>query len=114
MFAALDADNVEYIRAAIALDKKGKLLNLRAHRGVTALGTAAMNNKIEHVRVLVEARADVNQPSWGDESVLCLGLQFVVSREIIEVLVQAGAKVTGNDLTGKSIACQLETLRLLG
>jgi len=114
VFAALDADNVEYLRAAIALDKKGKLLNLRAHRGVTALGTAVMNNKIEHVRVLVEARADVNQSSWGDESVLCLGLQFGVSQEIIKELVQAGAKVTGNDLTGKSIGSQLEALRLLG
>jgi len=114
VFAALDVDSVEYLRAAIALDKKGKLLNLRAHRGVTALGIAVLRNKVEHVRVLVEARADVNQSSWGDESVLCLGLQFGVSLEIIKELVQAGAKVTGNDLAGNSIASQLEALGLRG
>jgi len=114
VFAALDVENLEYLRAAILFDKKGKLLHLRAHRGLTALGPAVMKNKIEQVRVLVEARADVNQPSWGDESVLCLGLQFGVSLEIIEELVQAGAKVTGNDLTGNSIVSQLEARRLHG
>ena len=114
VFAALDVDNLEYLRAAILLDKKGKILHLRAHRGLTALGTAVMKNKFEQVRVLVEARADVNQPSWGDESVLCLGLQFGVSLEIIDALVKAGAKVTGNDLTGNSIVSQLEVRRLHG
>jgi len=114
VFAALEVDNVEYLKAAVALDQKWKLLKLRTHRGVTALGVAVMGNKIEHVRILIEAVADVNQSSWGDETALCLGLQFGVSLEIIEELVRAGANTFGNDLTGNSIRSQLEARRLVG
>lgn len=114
VFAAVELDNVEYLKDAIANDQKGKLLNLRAHRGVTALGVAVMGNKIEHVSILIDAQADVNQLSWGDETVLCLGLQFGASLEIIQKLVQAGADISGKDLTGNCIRSQLEARRLLG
>jgi len=60
------------------------------------------------VRVLLEACAEVNQPSWGEETALCLALQFGISREIVEELIKAGAKTTGVDLTGTNIRKQLE------
>lgn len=108
VFAAIEVDSVEYLRAAINIDDGAlQLLHLRGYRGVTPLGLAVMKNKFKLVTVLLEARANVNQPSWGDETALCLALQIGVSREIIEELIKASAKVIGNDLTGNAIGERL-------
>lgn len=107
VFAAIEADNVKYLKAAIALDKS-KQLNLRDDRGITALGLSVLKNNVELVRVLLRARAKVDQPSWGNETALGLALQVGDSNGIIRELVQAGAKVTGRDLTGKSLKEQIK------
>lgn len=108
VFAAIEVDNVEYLKMALKSDDKGNLLTLRDDRGVTALGLAVMMNKVELVHVLLKARAEVDQPSWGEETALCLALQFGASRVIVDELIKAEAKTTGVDLTGTSIREQLE------
>lgn len=107
IFAAIEADKVEYLKAAIAVGQ-GKQLHVRGYQGITALGLAVMKNKAELVKVLLVARARVDEPSWGDETALCLALQMGVSRGVIQELIQAGASVNGSDLTGNSIRDQLK------
>jgi hypothetical protein len=106
VFAAIEVDNVEYLQAAIAVGQ-GKQVNIRGHRGITALGLAVMKDKVELVQVLLKAQAKVDQLSWGDETALCLGLQIGVSPEVIRKLIQAGANVNGQDSTGNSIRDQI-------
>lgn len=111
-FAAIEVNNVNSLRAAIALDKDGNQLSIRGERGITALGLAVINNRAELVQVLLEGSAKVDQPSWGDETALGLALQFGISSEIIKKLIKAGAKVDGHDLTGNSIRAQLRAHRI--
>jgi len=106
IFAAIEADNVEYLKAAIAVGQ-GKQLHVRGDQGITALGLAVMKDRIELVKVLLGARAKVNEHSWCDETALCLALQMGISSEVIQELVLAGACVEGCDLTGNRILHQL-------
>lgn len=112
VFAAIEAGNVEYLKAALALNKSNEL-TIRDDRGMTALGLAVIKNKVELVRLLLTARAMVDQPSWGDETVLCLALQFEASREVVEELIQAGAQVSGRDMTGQSIKEELKVKEII-
>jgi len=106
IFAAIEVENVEYLQSAIALAHPGQL-NLRGDQGITALALATMKDKVELVKVLLRAKAEVDEPSWGDETALCLALQMGVSRLVIQELIQAGANFNGRDLTGNSIFDQL-------
>jgi len=106
IFAAIEVGNVEYLQSAIALAHPGQL-NLRGDQGITALGLAVMKDKAELVKVLLKAEAKVDEPSWRDETALCLALQMGVSRLVIQELIQAGANFNGRDLTGNSIFDQL-------
>jgi len=107
IFAAIEVENVEYLKSAIACAHPGQL-NLRGDQGITALGLAVMKDKVELVKVLLGAEAKVDEPSWGNETALCLALQMGVSRLVIQELIQAGARVNGRDLTGNSIFGQLK------
>jgi len=107
-FAAIEENNKNSLLAAIALDK-GTQLHIRGERGITALGLAVINDRAQFVAILLDASANVNQPSWGDETPLGLALNFGVSREIIQKLIKAGAKVNRKDLTGTAIEDQLKS-----
>lgn len=108
-FAAIEVNNINSLLTAVALDKRGTLLRIRGEQGITALGLAVINNRVELVAVLLEASANVNQPSWGDETPLGLALNFQVSSEIIKNLIKTGANVNGHDLTGNSLRDKLKS-----
>jgi len=112
VFAAIEVNNVNSLRAALALDKEGSLLDMRGERGITPLGLSVINDQPELVQVLLEALAMVDQPSWGDETALGLALQFSVSTTVVKKLIEARAKLDGQDLTGNSIQAQLEKNRI--
>lgn len=73
-----------------------------------------MNDRVELVQILLQASARIDQPSWGDETALCLALQFGVSCGVIHELIKAGANVNGRDLTGNSIDAQLKARSIFG
>jgi len=108
-FAAIEINDANSLRTAIALDQGSNQLHIRGYRGITALGLAVMNDRAELVQLLLNASAMVDQPSWGDETALGLALQLGVSCEVIEELIKAGAKVNGNDLTGNNIKDSLKS-----
>jgi len=112
VFAAIEVGNVEYLQAALALNKSNQL-TMKDDRGITALGLAVIKNKVRLVRVLLKACANVDQPSWGDETVLSLALQFGASREVVEELIQAGAQRNGRDLTKRSIEEELKAKEII-
>jgi len=112
VFAAIEVNNVKSLRDALALDEVGRLLHLRGECGITPLGLSVLNDQPELVQVLLDALAMVDQPSWGDETALGLALQFSVSTAVVKKLIQAGAKLDGQDLTGNSIRAQLEKNRI--
>jgi len=112
VFAAIEVNNVKSLGDALALDEVGRLLHLRGECGITPLGLSVLNDQPELVQVLLDALAMVDQPSWGDETALGLALQFSVSTAVVKKLIQAGAKLDGQDLTGNSIRAQLEKNRI--
>jgi hypothetical protein len=108
VFAAVESDNAKYLQEAVALGTKS-LLHIRGERGITALGLSVMNNQLELVKVLLKAYVNVDQPSWCDETAICLALHTDASTEVIRELVKAGANISGKDSTGNSISDQLKT-----
>jgi len=112
VFAAIEVNNVQSLRAALTLDEEGSLLHLRGERGITPLGLSVLNDQPELVQVLLDALAMVDQPSWGDETALGLALQFSISTTVVKKLIEAGAKLDGQDLTGNSIRAQMEKNRI--
>jgi len=111
VFAAVEVGNVKSLREAVTLSTKNNL-HIRGERGITALGLSVIKNRLDLVKVLVEASAAVDQPSWVDETALCLALHFGASTEVIQELINAGAATTGKDTTGKSIRDQLKARKI--
>jgi len=111
VFAAVEVGNVKSLKEAVSLSTKNNL-HIRGERGITALGLSVMKNRLDLVKVLVEACVDVDQPSWADETALCLALQFGASSEVIQELIHAGAATTGRDSTGNSIRDQLNARKI--
>jgi len=111
IFAAIEVDNVKYLREAIAVGKQSHL-KIQGERGITALGLSVMKNRLDLVKELLKACAIVDQKSWGGETALCLALHFDASAEIIQELINAGANVNGRDLTGNSIRDQLRAKKV--
>ncbi|XP_067101085.1 ankyrin repeat and SOCS box protein 3 isoform X2 [Osmerus mordax] len=85
----------ELISAAVATSRGGSsYLAARTHEGETALHLAAHCGNLAVVKLLIKARANINQPT-NDSSCPLYAAVSAGHKEVVELLIRKGAEING-------------------
>lgn len=101
IFGALASENADTFRELLRLTGKINIVN---EKGISLLRVAFQQNKVEHIKYMLQLHADVNA-GQGDETPLLCAL-YEQNKEITELLLQAGADVN----QGKSTSPLIEAI----
>lgn len=101
IFGALASENADTFRELLRLTGKINIVN---DKGISLLRVAFQQNKVEHIKYMLQLQADVNT-GQGDETPLLCAL-YEQNKEITELLLQAGADVN----QGKSTSPLIEAI----
>ncbi|MBS1970147.1 MAG: ankyrin repeat domain-containing protein [Bdellovibrionales bacterium] len=101
-----DVQLFEYARTGNLLAVRKELaenhsldINLKDHKGYSALMYAAYNGHKDLVITLIAQGADIESPDKGGSTIL-MGVAFKGHTEIAEILIEAGADIHATNFTG--------------
>jgi ankyrin repeat protein len=93
--------NIEIVKALLA-SGSDSAINIQNDEGNTALISACISNKLEVIKLLIEAGADIELKNLEGYTALIATTEFSRSNEIIQLLYDAGANLEAEDKFGNT------------
>jgi len=95
-----DSSTLRELKLSIPRKLFDFMLSFPDELGRTPLSIAVVKDMPSCVKTLLDVKAPVDQIGWGGDTALAIGLQIGVSKNVLSILLDAGANLDRVDSTG--------------